>query len=209
MPDTNPSVFISPNVLVDETSKKKIDSRIFIGIGILVVLVIVGVILFRGSNNQTGSSGGNQVRTNVDTKPRIVLVSDKKEYKVGDGVIVAVGVSTGGKKTDGTDVIIHYDNKLLTASSSGLLNGNIYPEYPIASIDQKSGTIKVSGTASVNQTFAGEGLLTTVLMTTVKPGQAKITVDYTPGSTIDSNIVESTSSKDVLEEVNNLTLSIK
>ncbi len=201
MPE-GPSVFITPDALAPVN--KKGNPKLLVWILILVVILVAGFWIWKNSSTTPARS-----TSKVDTKARIVLVSDKKQYKVGDGVIVAVGVSTGGKKTDGTDVVLYYDNKLLQASSSGILTGGLYPDYPITTVDQTAGVIRVSGIASVDKTVAGQGVLATILMTAKAPGQAKVTVDYTPGSTTDSNIVESTSSKDVLESVTNLEVGIK
>ena len=57
---------------------------------------------------------------------RIVLIADKKDYKVGEVIVVSVRVSTGGQTTDGTDLILRFDPKVLEASNASVTQGRIY-----------------------------------------------------------------------------------
>lgn len=142
---------------------------------------------------------------------KIVLVSPKKEYKVGETIPVAVRVVTGGHQSDGTDANLRFDTKILEASSpANLKKGTIYPEYPLLSVDPKAGLIRISGISAVGKTpFNGIGVLATVNFKAKTAGVSKITLDFKLGATDDSNIVDSSSSQDILEEVFNLELTIK
>lgn len=207
MAEINPSVFISPEGNLPQ-DKRKLNPRFVV----VIILVVVGLVVFSLMRSPSLSSKTQTARTNQpmkqSSKPRIILVADKKEYKVGDGVILLIGLGTGGKKTAGADVILDFNNKMLEASQSTLFPGNLYPEYPLLSVDQKAGKIRVSGNSSQGEGFFGEGVLATAILKATKAGKAKVTVDFTPGSTTDSNIVGD-SEKDLLEEVGNLEVEIK
>lgn len=205
MAEINPSVFISPEVSVPGV-KKGLNSK-FLVVVIVVIIAVLGLVALRSPSPKTGSTALREP-LKISSKPRIILVADKKEYKVGDGVILLIGFGTGGKKTVGADVLLHFDTKMLEATSSTLFQGSLYSEYPLLSADQKSGVIRVSGISSAGSNFTGEGVLATAILKATKAGKTKVTVDFTPGSTTDSNIVGD-SSADLLEEIGNLEVEIK
>lgn len=211
-PDPNPSVFIAPPAPAQAAPVKKpqLNLKILIMAGlaaavlILLIIFALGRINLNNTNTQPGTGSAA-----VQSKPKLVLISDRKEYKVGQGVILAVGLSTGNKPTDGTDLVLHFDNQVLQASSSAILEGSLYPDYPLRAVDQKSGLVRISGIAAVNKSYTGSGIFATILFQAVKPGQAVFTIDYRPGLTTDSNIVESGSGQDILSEADNLEVTVK
>lgn len=141
---------------------------------------------------------------------KIVLLSPKKEYKVGETVPVAVRVVTGGHQSGGTDVTLKYDPKILEATgAANLKKGAIYPEYPLLSVDGKAGDVRISGISGTGTSFNGIGVLATINFKAKTSGKSAVTLDFTYGATDDSNIVDSESSQDILEEVFNLELEIK
>lgn len=142
---------------------------------------------------------------------KIVLLSPKTEYRVGETVPVTVRVVTGGHQSDGTDLILRYDPKILEATgSANLKKGTIYPEYPLLSLDSKAGLVRVSGITGMGKThFNGIGILASINLKAKAPGYSKVTVDFKSQATDDSNIVETGTSKDILEEVFDLELTIK
>lgn len=141
---------------------------------------------------------------------KIVLVSPKKEYKVGETVPVAVRVVTGGHQSGGTDVTLKYDPKILEATgAANLKKGLIYPEYPLLSVDGKAGDVRISGISGTSTSFNGIGVLATINFKAKAFGKSAVTLDFTYGATDDSNIVETGTSKDILDEVFNLELTIK
>lgn len=141
---------------------------------------------------------------------KIVLLSPKKEYKVGETVPVAVRVVTGGHQSGGTDVTLKYDPKILEATgAANLKKGLIYPEYPLLSVDGKTGDVRISGISGTGASFNGIGVLATINFKAKAFGKSSVTIDFTYGATDDSNIVDSSSSQDILEEVFNLEVEIK
>ncbi|MBI4038164.1 hypothetical protein HY387_00720 [Candidatus Daviesbacteria bacterium] len=142
---------------------------------------------------------------------KIVLISPRKEYQVGEVVPVSVRVVTGGHSTSGTDVIVKFDpQKLEATGSANLTKGFIYPEYPLVSVDGKIGQVGISGIISVGKSsFNGIGILATVNFKAKTAGNTKVSVEFKKGATDDSNIVEVGTSKDILEEVFDLELTVK
>ncbi len=141
---------------------------------------------------------------------KIVLISPKKEYKTGEIVPVSVKVVTGGHSTQGTDLILKYDPAYFEATPGAALKGTTYPDYPNLSVDQKTGSIAISGIAGVSgKTFNGIDIFANIKLKAQKAGSTSLKVDFVKDLTTDSNIVDSTTGTDILEEVFNLDLIIK
>lgn len=141
----------------------------------------------------------------------LLLLSQKDQYKVGETIPVLVRVDSGGHSVDGVDAVIRYDNKLLLASSSAIIRGTAFSDFPQAVVDQKNGLIKISGVSGVSGTaFSGIDELATVNFKAVAPGTAAAVLDFTKaGDTSDSNIIEAGTPDDVLGKVVNLKVNIK
>lgn len=140
---------------------------------------------------------------------KFTLISDKKSYKAGSKITVNINMDTASQLTDGADVVLQFDPKVLEASPSDIIFGNVYDEYPAKEVNPELGTIRISGISKIGQTgFRGSGLFASVKFSGIKASQTKIAVDFTPGNTADSNIVESSSTKDILHSVENLNLTI-
>ncbi len=130
-------------------------------------------------------------------------------FNQGCNFSLAVNLNTGGAQTDGTDAIIIYDATRFTATS--ITSGTIYPDYPGSNIDSASGKITISGLASVNTPFSGQGLFATINFTvqnTAPAGSTQISFDFDPNNkakTTDSNVVQrvTTAIADVLNSVTN------
>ena len=71
-----------------------------------------------------------------------------------------------------------------------------------------TGKITVAGITQAQGGVLANGLFGTVVFQAKAAGQAKISLDYTPGSTIDSNVTESETVEDVLDKVENLEINI-
>lgn len=140
---------------------------------------------------------------------RIVLVSAKSSYKVGESIPIKVRVVTSGHITSGTDLVLRFDPKLIEASPTSFARGKIYNDYPQVSIDSKAGVIRISGVSSTKKVgFIGVGELGTVTLKAKAGGTTMLTVDFKKGLTNDSNVIDASDSKDVLGIVYNLKLTI-
>lgn len=142
---------------------------------------------------------------------RIVLIADKKDYKAGENIVVSVRLSTGGQPTDGTDLVLRFDPKVLETSNAAVTQGRIYSEYPMKSVDSIEGLIRISGISSIRKKsgFNGVGIFATINFKAVGSGKTTLRIDFTPDLTSDSNVLGTKNAKDILEEVFNLDLEIK
>lgn len=189
--------------------------NIFIVLGILILIELF--IGFRSLNLPFGSKEAKPIQINQTEENKIaptgggkiVLVSDKTQYGVGQTVVVDIREFTGGRPTDGTDVILQFDPSKLEAASDAVVVGSIYSVYPVKEVDSKSGTIRISGISSVGQTgFNGMGSLAKVNFKAKELGVTAIKVQFVKDQTNDSNIIEAKSANDLLTDVLDLNISI-
>lgn len=145
---------------------------------------------------------------NEKTSGRISLSSDVQTVKVGETLRVSANIETGGHSIDGADLIVRYDPKILEATPGGLIKGEILDEYPLLSLDAKSGVISISGISSLRKGYEGSGEFAAILFKAKAPGKTEIEVDFEKGSTTDSNLVENSASKDILDSVDNIEFNI-
>lgn len=143
-------------------------------------------------------------------KVNLSLEAVGRDFKVGEIVTVNVRVNTGGHRTDGVDLVLKFDPKILEASTASLIKTTIYPDYPQMKVDAKGGLVQISGISGLDgKTFKGTGVFATINFKARAVGETTLTVNFTPGKTDDSNIVESLSGNDILESVSNLNLSVQ
>ena len=96
------------------------------------------------------------------TPTTISLVANKQTVKKGEKVIVDI-VVTSSKPTDGTDVVLKFDNNLLLVASSSagpVKPSTLYSEYPFNSIEL--GNISISGISSASQGIIPNGVFGTI-----------------------------------------------
>lgn len=125
---------------------------------------------------------------------------------------VSIDLDTAGAQTDGTDAILRYDSSRFSTNNSKITpNTSMYPDFPGTSVDETSGTgkITISGLASVATPFTGKGSLATIRFTVLPNAQqttSAMTFDFDPNDkakTTDSNVVERGTVADVLSSVFN------
>lgn len=188
--------------------------NIFIVLGIIVVVeLILGVraVINKPTSTQAPSETAgilNLPATKQSNKGAIILIADKKEVKPGDTVAVSVQVNSP-QLTTGVDMVAKFDPTLLSAIDGDIHQGTIFSRYPLAKVDP-AGVVSISGIATPGAPgFSGKDIFATVNFKALKAGKVSITLDFTPGSTADSNIVDSQSGQDLLEEVGNLEVVVK
>ncbi len=121
---------------------------------------------------------------------------------------VQIILDTKGANTDGTDAILIYDPTRFSVTTSSIVSGTIYPDFPGNTVDSpRPGTVTVSGLASVSSPFNGQGILATVnfkVLDNAPAGATSIKFDFDPADktkTTDSNVVERGTIADVLNSV--------
>lgn len=145
-------------------------------------------------------------------KNTLSLKASKTTWRVGEQFPVTVNMDSS-KLTDGADIILIYDPKFLSPVKDSttkvpLKAGTIYSDYPYNSVDEKAGRITVSGITSRTGGIIPQGVFGTITFLAKAPGQTKISFDFTFGKTTDSNVIETKTARDVLEEVQNLDVTV-
>lgn len=185
--------------------------KIVLGVVVIVVgveLIWAGITLLKASSPPSSPPPQKEVGGG-----RISLSGDQKVVKVGDEVRVKIWVDTAGKSSDGVDVVLRFDPKLLAplaTTSAFLTQGTAYQEFPQVSVNSLLGMVRLSATIPPGVPgFSGKGLLGTLSFRAKLAGVTALTLDYTEGMGDDSNIVAEGTSLDILEGVNNLKIKIE
>ncbi len=184
---------------------------------LLVGLIILGEVVWSVYTLATPAKPAQnkpiaQTKTNSETKSAssISLVGPSSA-KVDQEFKVDVKIDTQGALADGIDLVVKYDPNLLEVvdSQTPMVINKIFSNYPANTVDSQAGIINVSATSSPGDpSFSGQSVLGSVSFRAKKAGIAAVSLEFTKGSTTDSNVVETTSGNDILEKVNNLDVAI-
>lgn len=174
--------------------------NIFIALGVVIALEIIwaGFTLLKPAPGVEPPPALSQTST-------ISLQSSQTNFKVGEKITVEINLSSG-KKVDGADILINYDPKILSAKP--VTAGGVFSDFPTNKVDENLGRITVSGITDKSGGVLANGLLGSVEFVAKASGATQISLEFTPGSTSDSNLTESGTGKDILEEVSDLELTI-
>lgn len=175
--------------------------------GLLALIILIEIII--GGRTLYQSSTSKVPKIQPLGSGKIILDVPKNQYALGEEIPLAVRIVTAGKSTDSTDLVLHYNPKLVQMLASKLALGSIYLDYPIADDDFATGTIRISGiTPPGEEGFNGIGIFATIPFRTLNVGDASFSVEFAKDSTTDSNLVESGVPKDILSEVINQDVKI-
>lgn len=151
-----------------------------------------------------------QVRTSAGSNiARISLSADKLSYKMDELINIQVIVNTGIRRIIGTDLIVRFDPQILEVNKDGLTKGRIFDEYPQIIADNDKGLISISGVSSLGNSFKGSGQFATLNFKAKASGKTMLAVDFKKNSTALSNLVELSSSKNILDTVDDLDLQVQ
>lgn len=187
-------------------------SRNFIMIVVGVVILVEGVWAGYTLIKPVTKSEINKSLSGAVTKPESeasITITGDKEVKVGN-VIKADVVIDSNSLIDGVDLLVKYDPKFLEPidSSSPMKLGTLFGSYPVNAIDSQ-GLITISGAAQKdNEAFKGTNTFGSISFRAKQAGSTTVSLDFTPQSTKDTNIIESSSGNDILKKVSNLELNI-
>lgn len=119
---------------------------------------------------------------------------------VGEEARVIINVSSGGRETLGTDAVITFNPKIISATK--VRSGKVYPNYPpnLTDIDNVHGKVRFSGTVGFGQPKTAEGVLGEVFFRAKRVGTTKISFAWEKGGTDDANIVPNFGGLDLLME---------
>ncbi len=179
----------------------------------IVGLILIAELIWGGwSLTRKFTKTPAQITTQqTQAKSTISLKSSKNSFKIGENIPVTIELFSG-KVTDGADIILTYDPKKLqiipASTKVPVAVGNLYNDYPINKVDESTGYIFVSGITSQANGVMANGVFGTISFKAKAAGSTKISVNFTPNSTVDSNIIENKSAKDLLIGVKNLEVNI-
>lgn len=146
----------------------------------------------------------------VEQPTTISLTTPNSEVKVGDKIQVLVNI-TSAKNTIASDIIINFDPKILSVETIGkdkspMVLSGMYNEYPLNKLE--NGKIIVSGIATSLDGVLTNGLFGSVTFVAKASGESKISLDFSPTLTTDSNVVWANTKQDALMSVSDLEVNI-
>lgn len=190
---------------MDKILNRKVLLTVFAVI-ILAEIIWAGSVFLGGQSQSAKVTNTKVMQEAVSAKgTEIELKTDQQSVKVGDKFSVSINISSNSE-TDGADLIINYNPKLLSASPVSLTS--LYNDYPVNKIDAQLGKITVSGISTDEIGIVPNGLFGTITFKALASGQAAITLEFAPLSTVDTNVIEKQTGKDILENVTNLSVTI-
>lgn len=180
--------------------------KVFIILGLVILLEILFGI-------RTLSSPPSITQATKAIEPlssgKIILFSDQKNFQLNEIVPVSIRLATGGRNIIAADAVLRYDPNFLEATGSAFFaGGDTFGDYPTTEVDSQNGVIRISGIGGIDDSFNGIGELASLNLKAKKLGKTTLSVEFTPGDTTDSNIIETNSTQDILGEVFNLDLTI-
>ena len=101
----------------------------------------------------------------------------------------------------GFDAVLNYDSNILQLQS--ITPVNIFTSTPLINT-QTPGVIKFSQVANSAESFTGTQKIADIVFLSKTTQASAVTIDYTPGSTTDSNVVSLSSGQDILSQTTNL-----
>ena len=128
---------------------------------------------------------------------------------VGDSIAISIAVDTQGAGVHGVDIrslrynpaIFEVQDDDAVASGIQIAPGTAFGTTPINTVDPVNGVITISQITNRGMVFTGTAIIGTVHVKAKTAGAVSITFDFTPGSTIDSNVAQN--GTDVLTSVMN------
>lgn len=197
---------LSSIILKIQEKKKYI---IIIVVAILVLEAAWAIFSLRSDTQAEPDS--TSVIIEKKSQASLSLTAPKKSIRVDETIEVTVN-ELSGTRTDGTDIVVLYDPKLLsvvlTTQKLPVNVGTLYSDYPLNDLNEKNGQISVSGITSKVGGVVPKGIFGTIVFKAKAAGIAKLSFDFKPGSTTDSNVIETKVSDDILNKVDNLELEI-
>ena len=172
-------------------------------VGLLFFLVVEVGILSLLSNRAKKLPNKDAL---VEGKAVLMLQPKEGKFKIGEEFKTEVVLDTGNYKTDATDFRLSFDPKILSVIK--IEEGGIYDSYLTKRIDQTRGELIINAIASESKTFKGQEIFATIYWKGLKKGQAELKINFVPGETIDTNVVATEVSKDILGRVENASFKI-
>ncbi len=213
----DPQTYISPNNQPSSPSKWWQNRKLWIGlVGVIIFAEVVWSIYTLSKPlsqpaQKAPAFETEEVQTTVSPKSASFSLLGPVTTRIDETIKVDVHMDVSGAAADGLDLVIKYDPTALEVvnAQAPMVLGQAFPNYPDNSADLESGLITVSAVSTPDSPgFSGQTVLGSISFKAKKLGNTSLTLDYTKGSTKDSNIVETTTGDDILNKVTNLDIKI-
>ena len=113
------------------------------------------------------------------------------------------------KEVSGIDAYLNYEPNKLEAQNVDVSSG-IFGDYPLRTIDPTNGKIAIGATAPAHVPVTAPGKIATITFRALRTsGSTTLDFDYTPGSTIDSNITKAGTGADILTQPPTVTYTFE
>ncbi|MAZ40624.1 hypothetical protein CL654_00695 [bacterium] len=187
---------------------------------VVVIALLLGAFYFIGFG---GSDTTNEeVQQIQDGEATLSVVTDKKDYSVGEDVIIQILLDTD-KEISGVDVVLSYtdeieileagkptDNALNQTAAAYLQTAQSgFSDFPAARFgeDGDRKTFSFSGITQARQTITGAQVVAELLAKASSPGEVTIDIVFEElGSPRDTNVAFD--GRDILTAVESTTISI-
>jgi len=190
------------------TLKRNELTKILIVIVVLIFL-LMGMVVMRLGRKTPLTNEGADSQVATEAQGSMVVQLTINEAEPGERLKADVKFNALGSKVYGADAVIRFDPNYLEVDEE-LEQGYFFAVYPRAEVDNSTGTIHVTGISPKdNDPLTDEKLLFTVYFVPKKAGQTEISLEFQPGATNLSTLVEYGTSKNILGSVTPASLIIK
>ncbi|MBI4067127.1 hypothetical protein HY407_01990 [Candidatus Gottesmanbacteria bacterium] len=208
---------MSPNM--DQNSppdvpKSIVTKKIYILVGILAILLLV-VVYIRLANRKTPAptitetTTQNQQVSNVK-EGRLYLVPASLDLKLGQSATLDIMLVASSYSLDGVDAVLSFDPAYIEVVGGKASFGDAFPSYLKNVVDKDKSRIYITGVTFEPQPtpLAGEILFATLQLKAKQVGQTTISFLVSPTGKDLSNIIQNSTSNNILGNVGEATINI-
>ena len=182
-------------------------TKIVIVVVVLIFLLMGMVVMRLGRKTPiVNQQADSQVPVIVPGSMSVLL--NFHEAEPGERLKADVKFSAHGAKVYGADAVIRFDPTYIEVDEN-IEQGDFFAVYPRAEVDNTLGIINITGiSASSKDPMTAEELLFSFYLVPKVTGETEISLDYQPGATNLSTLVEFGTSKNILGKVTGTSLLI-
>ncbi len=197
LPSNHPPTPIFLRILAWIQHHKKVTFALIAGFFLILIILTVLFPQVRQLITNENQSGSKSNKTNQDPKlSSITIKTDKNSYAVNENIVVTISANSSGQVIQAFDLIMSYDPQFTTL---GKQRKNFRDDfYYFGTHTPKQVRIAAVQKESTSQdiVFENEPLIE-LQFKAVKAGKATFSMDVTPETTFDSNLLNK-ENKDIL-----------
>lgn len=190
-------------------------------VGTVLLLLLGGALLLRQASRKkkevfqvppTPTSSVTRLPTSSPTLyPTIgkyFLTPESNQVKIDQTFELSLVFSAPGKILDGGDVILRFDPVFLETLE--IIEGDYFNLYPRKTIDNKIGSVKITGIRTkVDTPLSETASFAKISYRAKKTGTTQVTFDFVKGKTNRTTLVEKGTSQNILGSVFPVTITIE